>query len=177
MATIRNKVQMSILLESGCFGNTVQHWDSLEDLASSGYTGNVYIRSMLVADNRKLFNVPINEVQTAISKSGMPPSCRFYEAPAGARVIQGEVTRTPGGLYFNYSFKQTALRLALEEQSFHTIGLNALMLLRGYLDPPDLDDLIALLDTYDGCAIEFTVFSEYVGTIPRRMVIWEVRNY
>jgi hypothetical protein len=178
MIAITNKRQMQQLLASGRLGNAMRMWPNLEALQASGYDGLVYVRSMQISNSDKLFEVPAAEVAERLNQRRIAlASCRFYEAPLNElRVIQGEFCHLPP-YYLNYTMAHEPLRTALERDSRHAYGSEALGILRHYCDPADYDWLHELLDVYPGHVIEFSVLRQRVGTLRRRMVIWEVRSY
>jgi hypothetical protein len=93
-------------------------------------------------------------------------------------LIQGEVTRAPGGLYLRYdttpSLKMNeAMRVAKD-----AFGLRAKLLLDHHLWPSSRDDMDALLDLYPGHVIEFSAHDCACGDQPHRNTLfWEVRRY
>lgn len=98
-------------------------------------------------------------------------------APDDARVIQGELMRTPGGLYFHGSTGKTTVREAmLDGSAFDWSGFTPAAALRQGMTPESWQDIQEIFDLWPDAIIEFTVFSKCFGHLPNRnTVIWEVR--
>jgi len=97
---------------------------------------------------------------------------------ARCQLLNGELVRNELGLYLYYSTYPDIMRISLEKGGVEVTGLRAKYVLEKYIDDSSLDCLYDLLDEYTDAVIEFTVYSEDVGVIPRRStIIWEVRNY
>jgi hypothetical protein len=70
------------------------------------------------------------------------------------------------------------MRTALSLENRHAENSVAVAILRHFLDGSSYDDLVDLLDLYDGAAIEFSVCDRPVGDLDHRNTIfWEVRHY
>lgn len=176
---IESKDLMYALLNRGEFGNTFQNWEGWEAFYASGYTGLCSVRSKRTADPIRLYDVSWASVYLGIKRGKIPYDCVFYEAtPHKTRVIQGELMRDQiGRLCFLYSKVRLPMRLAFSEQQIQSFGLQADHILRSNLDHGSYEDLMILLDKYEGAVIEFTTFRVPVGILQRRTVIWEVRHY
>lgn len=200
---ILDKAKMYELLQRGRFGNIARAWNSLQEVLDSGYRGEVSMRSQEINNPVRKYHVPIDQLKQVYDE--LPVSQRssrivFSESPPDeSRILQGELSRSPAGLdrihgslVFRYTRSPLPMRLAFEADwkaryeartmpvgdGGHAYGLRALHLLQQNLYPPDLDDLLALLDDFEDHIIEFSVFNRPVGVIPgRRMLVWEVRLY
>jgi hypothetical protein len=175
---VTNKSAMKRRLASGEFGNTVRQWPTLERMRADGYAGPVYVRTNVVSDARKMFEVPAADVEAIAHGHGVDlKGCHFYEAPPNdARVIQGEVYRSTFGLYLFYSLAKMPLRDALNTDGRHASPCAARAILDQYLSPESAEWVEMLLDRYDG-VVEFTEFNRRVGPLKKTLVVWEVRHY
>lgn len=178
---ITNKNQMYRLLLDGTFGNHARAWESLDALAASGYRGHVSLRSKETSNPVRLYHVPYDDLATtvaALPPDQTKPGLIFSESPPDAeRTLQGEVMRNESGLKLTYSFAPHPMRIAFEKQILSATGLVAGLLLRKHLDPCDYEWIETLLDDWPGHVVEFSGFLVKVGTLQRRCLIWEVRNY
>lgn len=183
MKTIATKSEFLERSSLGLLGNHPHYWSTPDEARAAGHTGEVAIRYRRKDSPFCRFNVPLDTAEETIeefrSRGAEPSLIYMNEMEFGAnRTFQGEAYRAPGGLYLNYTTSPGGMRTALERDGHHASGLAALMLLRRYLDPNSYDDLMTLLDEYDGAVIEFTAFDGEVGALPgRRSLIWEVRSY
>jgi len=173
MKNVKSKVQMKHLQARGAFGNCMRSWDSLDAAVAGGYLGPYYLRGNETMCVRKAF-----EVDLATARKLTRAGDRIYEAPPNEwRVFQGEVMRGVDGLYLYASTAQMPLRTALTEHGVIRKGLEALCDMRRLLCPSSLDEILDLLDDYDGHIVEFTEFDRPIGTHHRRLIVWEVRDY
>lgn len=177
-AWIGTKQKMYSLLEAGRFGNYPRMWSSVQSILDSGFNGKISIRSKDIANPVRLYHVPVHELPSRIA--ALPDSQRysgltFTEAPPDEyRVVQGEWD----GYNFDYTFAPHPMKIAFEHQRLHANGPKARWLLKGFLEPNDLDWLESLIQDFPGSVVEFSAFSVPVGVIRSSKVIyWEVRNY
>lgn len=176
---IKNKKQMYAALKRGDFGNTVNHWDSLEQMISDPYSGDVGCRCLEINEPWRLYCLPKCDLLDELGRRGRDGTgLEFYESPPDDfRRIQGEVMKGPGGLYFRYTFNRGPMRTALEAEERHARGLEAEMLLKRYSDPGCYDWIQELLTRYEEHVVEFTSYACPVGILRQTWIIWEVRLY
>jgi len=180
--TIKNKIECYTLYESGFFGNKIRTWNTLQKVLDSNHQGTVSIRSKKISWKTK-FNIPVQELPTLINylkKQNINVSeLTFNETPPDHHLIfQGEIMRTPNGLYFLYSNEKAPMKIALRKQSKSITGIQTQNLLKAHLDPNSLNNIFELLDLFPNDIIEFSTFSINLGNIKgRNTIIWEVRGY
>jgi hypothetical protein len=178
VTVIRAKAEFYRRWFAGLLGNRPRTWGTPEALLASGYTGTVSVRTVGPAGGKTRYNLTVSEaVEAARDWPGKPT---FNEsAPDHVLLIQGEVTRSVGGLYLRYSTTpgmkmNEAMRLDAHDAS----GLTAKLLLDHFLWPASRDDLDALLDAYPDHVVEFSAHGCACGDQPHRnMLVWEVRAY
>lgn len=176
---IKSKPQMYEMLRQGKLGNTLRTWGTEEEYLASGFRGRASLRC---AKPGITFRHGMTHEETVrqgrLCFEGCKPEDFIYceAAPDWECTFQGEVQRGLHGLDLFWSTRQSNHRVAMQTAQ-QTHGLTALTLLRHYLDPQDYDDLMCLLDLYEGHVIEFSVFRVTLGQLSRRMIVWEVRSY
>ena len=176
---ITSKDQMYTMLRQGKLGNTLRTWDSEESYLASGFRGRTSLRCRrpgVTFRHGMTHEEALREGRVCFE--GCKPEDFVYceVAPDWECTFQGEVQWGLYGLDLFWSTRQSNHRIAMQgARQAH--GVTALALLRHYLDPQDFDDLMALLDLYDGHVIEFSVFRVTLGQLNRRMIVWEVRAY
>lgn len=176
--TIDTKGDMYRLLYTGRFGNYPLAWKSLADLLASDYRGLVSVRSLQTANPVRLYGVPRNELQgriadlTSAERSGGLVFSEFM--PHGSHgTIQGEWD----GFNLTYTFAKAPMRQAFDLQQLFAEGPRARLILQGSLDASDYEWLEELLADFPGHVVEFSGYKIRVGTLRRRMIVWEVRRY
>lgn len=178
---IHNKKEMIRLYNKGAFGNKLRTWGSLQALHNSGYKGTVSIRVAGVAGgNLCFYGVQISDVEKVILGNNLDNFYINESAPDDKLLIQGEVMRDVygRGIAIYYSRLKCPMRSALLAKGESADGIRALGILRTYLTPSSFDDLLELLDTYEGGVIEFSAYGKKLGDCRgRNTIIWEVRNY
>lgn len=180
---IATKSEYLELAAGGRLGNQMPSWSSPEEAIASGYSGAVMIRDRTPNSPFMRPDVAMEDVPSTIEHLVSLGATReklylTHMTPGSRRRINGELWRSPSGLYLNYSTSQAHLRKSLDESGRHAERSSAMAILRATCDPDSVDDLMLLLDIYPDAVIEFTSYDSPVGTIPgRRVVIWEVRNY
>lgn len=180
---ILSKREMYALYQRGAFGNKLRTW-SLEDYLASDFAGTVVLRYAGTGGGAKtVYHIPRDHVEAHVvdfEKEGLSRDrIQVNEsAPDELLTIQGEVMRSTDHLTLRFSRAPQPMRVALKLQPEHAEGLRAQLLLQTYLSPASYDDLMELLDTYDGAVVEFSTFSVDVGYARgRNTVVWEVRHY
>jgi hypothetical protein len=182
--SVNTKQQSYLLYLKGILGNKPLTWNSLDEIAKSGWKGLVCIRSKKgIARGKTEYNRTYEEakqiVKQWISEGIRKEDITFNQSmPDESLVIQGEIMRLSGGLYLHGSFVKKPMNQALAEKSFDVQGSAVLYLLNKHLFAQSLVDLYHLLDQFPDNAIEFSTYSIHVGDLPgRNTVFWEVRNY
>jgi hypothetical protein len=192
---IDTKTKMYDLYNRGLFGNRIRSWASVDDfIADPNKPGTVALRYkginvagpcisyVTIEDLAEFVDYLVNSgwERDRITVCENPPN-KF-------RTLQGQLRRSDAHYDLTYSFIKAPMREAFEIDQRYAQGLTALALLKHYLDPSSYDDIMEMLDTYDGgvvehkkrdfCVIEFTAFSKDIGVVPsRNTIFWEVRNY
>ncbi len=164
----------------GEFGNHSPTWQTIGEFTDSGYVGLVHIRNR-VAGGPTYFDIPEYNVEDAyfalLERSG---GSYYFSGmcPTDCTMIQGEVMRTPRGLYLYFSRVKKPMRASLLEGGQHAFGLYAKMLLQHFMDNNSWEWLNLLLDRYPDHVVEFTTLSKCWGTEPGfNSLFWEVRKY
>lgn len=179
----------------GEFGNASPTWDNLEDWFKDCCTN---MGSIKVGEDSQLYHV----------RSRVKGAPTFYDlkwggvlstwkqinggeyyisamAPTAKTLVQGEVCQVshndlykPGVVGLHYTTVAKPMREALAECSYQIYGIEALSILRKYMNAKSLDWLNELLNRYEHHVVEFSVYSVKWGTLPGyNTVFWEVRNY
>lgn len=180
---VPTKTDMYELYQKGCFGNKLRTW-SLEEYLNNDFTGTVVLRYAGTGGGGKAaYHLSRNEVPNVVAEwesEGLSRSrIKVNEsAPDSLLTVQGEVMRSEEGLSLRYSRMKAPMRKALAEQPEHARGLSAVLLLRHTLNPSSFEDIMELLDLYDGAVVEFSAFSVNLGDCRgRNALVWEVRHY
>lgn len=181
--TIKSKKECYTLYESGFFGNKPLTWNSYEEIISKGYEGEVTIRSKrgIVRSNTQ-YNVHIKEIPKKIKQLGekgiLEKNLTFNESMPDENIsIQGEIMRSPSGLYLHYSTLKEPMNLALKKQPRNAKGLTAKLLLQNKMSPSSYIMIEEFLEMFPEDIIEFSSWKKNVGTEKKDIIIWEIRNY
>jgi hypothetical protein len=184
MGQIRTKSQMYGLLLSGAFGNTIRAWTYDEWLRESNkpsHAGFRYCSHKL--HGPCLTGLYIGQLEIALEsyeKAGWPKRDAIIgeELPNHRRIFQGEVCISERGYDLTYTTQALPMRPAMAQEQLYADGISALVLMRRFIDPQSLSEIVDLSAEHDNAVVEFTTCSIDVGMIPHRnTVIWEVRNY
>lgn len=165
--------------KAGHFGNASPTWSTLEEFidAKPDRQGLYHIRNR-TAGGDTYYNLGYNETT---KKWRVLESGTYYisaMAPSAKTLIQGEIQRSPKGLYLCYNKQPLPMRQGFARERLEAAGLYARGILRYYLDPTSQDWLDYLLEAYQSHVIEFSTYSIPWGTIPHvNTVWWEVRSY
>ena len=177
MRPVDTKADFVRRFEAGEFGNRMQTWSSVSAWAASGDRDGLYHLRNRRAGGLTIYSLPGNRVGEAAAKH---PGEDWYVsrmAPHDRTVIQGEAFRSYRGLELLWTRNMLPMRSAFKIESRVATGLVAEAVLRSHLDPVDCDWLGCLVDRYSGHVVEFSSFGCRCGTLNRRMIVWEVRNY
>lgn len=169
------------LLHAGRFGNGLRQWKNELELLRSGFTGLVGIRGTAASGFKlaSLKNMPPREAIDMAWSAGAKGVVQYSEgAPDEKLTIQGEVTRGVGGLYLTFSVDKNKKMRDAMRHPLRAEGLDAVMLLKAYLDANSYQDLMDLLDGFPDHVVEFSTYSMPLGWARQRnTVFWEVRAY
>lgn len=181
--SIKRKRESYWMYWNSLFGNSPRIWESYNTLVSSKYSGEVTIRSKKgILKSDTLYNVKINEVQKEIAKlekKGITQrELTFNESMPDKNIsIQGEVSRLSEGLSLHYSEIKAPMNLALKQEPKNVTGLTAKLILQKKMPPEEFIILEEFLDQFPNDIIEFSTWTSPVGTLNKRTIIWEIRNY
>jgi hypothetical protein len=158
----------------GEFGNHPHAWTSPEDLARSGYSGLLSVRS-LTPGGRMETGVTVQDAMGRPWQGGVV----FQQVmPDQDLVIQGSLSDVFTGLSLEYCLEPNVNFRQAMTMARRATGLNAVLILRQFVDPASLEDLYELIDRFPNAVIEFATFRRLVGVCPhRRTVIFEIREY
>lgn len=176
MSKVRSKATFYRLWRQGQLGNRPRTWDSITELATSGWTGRVGIRSRVPGGPCQYHLAVAEAIELAQT---WPCGFVFSEAlPDDRLLLQGEVSRLETGVHLTYS---TAIGLTMRDAMHapeRATGIAAVAILRAKLWPSSFDDVGDLLDRFPDAVIEFGAHDCAVGILPHRnTIIWEVRDY
>jgi len=182
---IKYKSDYYFLYEKGFLGNKPLTWNSLDEIAESGWEGRICIRGKKgIARSKSKFDCTIKQAGRYIEKlriEGIPPEQLTFNQsmPDEHLIVQGEFMRIAPEIYnLIYTTVKKPMNRALEEETLDVRGLTALNLVKGNLFPSSYDDLQLLFDLFPDSVIEFSAYDICVGNLPNRnTIMWEVRNY
>lgn len=176
----RSKADFQRRYLRGEFGNTLQTWDTLEELLASGFKGLVNARRRQ-AGGKCLTNLDPQALARAWSLPEAPDAYYFNaRAPDDRLILQGELSLTVQGLtlFYDQTPGLTCRQALSDKVPRQAYRLTAQLLLQQHLSPSSYDDIRELLVEYPDGVVEFSAFDCCVGRYPgRNHVIWEVRNY
>jgi len=171
---INTKIKMYECLKNGLFGNTAKIYNSLQEIPENEILSMRYNQAgNMDKCNPNITKKEIIDRRINLSEVTISQQPQQYAKP----LLNGEITRNQFGLDLKYKIGNMWMRPAMKIAD-RAIGLYAQKILDVYLTSSDYDCLIELLDKYEDHIIEFTVFDNFIGTIPNRnTIIWEVRKY
>lgn len=175
---------------AGEFGNRPRTWYSPNDwwqtpeLHAGDYGWNwngpklFHLRGKH-SNDKTYYNLTINQLLKQLMKID---SDNYYVSEMvdhSLNVIQGELQTVRGDLFLRYSTEPDInMRQAMQDSRARTAtNLQALAILQDKLQPQDYDWIQELRTRYPGHAIEFGSFSQGVGVLQTKLIIWEVRLY
>lgn len=171
------------------FGNRAPTWNTVVDWANDpnghgtgGWNGpRLFHLRNRQAGGKTYYNLTANELLQVLPRVKGDPVKDYYVsemAPHQYNLLQGEVRRNEYYPDLIYSVAEGPMREALATETRYADGARAAEILRYALDPSSYDWLQYLFEEYEDHVIEFSTFTRYWGTIPRRnTVFWEVRKY
>ncbi len=185
---VRTKADFVRRYSAGEFGNASPTWNDLTDWGTAkpwktfGKKQLYHIRNR-IAGGATWYNVPASKMLLQWVRACdevESPSLLYISAmaPTERTILQGEVSREPGGLRLLYSTVRKPMREALAESSREVKGLEALVILGTALNEKSLEWLTYLLDEYPDHVVEFSAYEIEWGTVEGyNTVWWEVRLY
>jgi hypothetical protein len=180
---ITSKRQFLRLWEEGTFGNKPNTWRKIDEAEQSGFAGEVALRyagSLNKAPHLVMASVSsLRAAMEELKAQGWQEKDFFVSEviPAPLYAINGEVIALPEGLFLTYSTVPALMRESLRLGAKNVSGLTAKIVLSTLLEPQDLDYLHEILASYPEHAVEFSGLGQPVGSLKRRLIIWEVRFY
>lgn len=174
------------LEREGALGNHFESWPCLTRAFLDGkHTQWVTIRS-LVANSP--FMVPVAgpgyaawkaAAEELVERGARWEDMYFQEipAPGNTRTINFEVYRNHHYLWLTWGTGQINLRQDLEENGQVDSGLRALTILNFHLDDEDWQQLNDIWDRWPNATIEASRWTQRVGVLNQRLIIWEARQY
>lgn len=171
------------------FGNHSPTWDTLaewwtEDPVPWVRYGRMFHIRNRIAGGPTFYNIDagiLSRYWQAIARECGGDRNLYISAmsPHEHNLLQGEVMRSPWGLYLHYStVKNKPMRDALLEKAEDAEGLKAKLLIDWAFNDLSRQWLDYLLEEYDGHVVEFSAFGVCWGTVPgHNVVIWETRKY
>lgn len=188
MSPVLTKTDFVRRYNAGEFGNRSPSWSTIEEFESchstpESLTGLYHLRNR-VAGGPTRYNVSAKTFKDDFLWMTVEQGVRLRDiyvsemCPTHLTQIQGEVMRTPEGLYLYYSQIKKPMRDSLKEGGREAKGLRAKMLLEHFMDTNSYEWLNTLLDQYPDHVVEFTTLSKCWGTNPGyNTLFWEVRYY
>lgn len=177
------------LMRDGEFGNRLRQWETVEELLGSDFRGRVALRYRdgRGGGGRCEYHVPVWQARHRMRQwvaEGLEEGRIYFSemAPDEKIVLQGELI--PDGRWgwaLFYSRLKKPMREALAAGPENYFGPGSLLLLQaamGGRESGDWGDFSGQMERWPESAIEFSIYSVFLGNVPRRRVIvWEVRNY
>jgi hypothetical protein len=188
---ITSKAEFQKLSAAGVLGNTLRSWSGLKDLAASGYRGGLTIRcneaqSKWFVPWTSTGHLPgrwgITQVEFDLAKltakSRLPESF-FYlqEVPSQDTIRVANIEAMPRSEYLHLETNTREPVRGIRERTKPLYSTTARIVLRSAISEESYDTLEAIWDNYPTAIIEATEFPRVVGTLSKRLVIWEVRCY
>lgn len=167
----------------GEFGNRLRCWESLGDWFESGFRGNVGLRYKVPGSPFCKYDIPWENVHLVygefLDKGADHAKITIGEAAPDQHIMmQGEVMLSTRHYELHFSLHKAQMRDALKACPEWAHGIDAVVIMKHFMDPSSYNDIQEMLDTYQDHVIEFSCYSINLGDIPHRnTLIWEVRKY
>lgn len=174
------------LWNEGLLGNKPRTWENIHEAEKERFPGMVALRYVGHGSGGPMItNLRVGQLSSAMNdlqKQGYKPEdfqvTEQFSPTITPYVINGEITRTHEGLALFFSIENNMMRPALASSGKQVFMMEAMLILKKYLPPLDVEDILGLSEMYPDHVIEFSGFNRPVGTISRRnAIIWEVRRY
>jgi hypothetical protein len=188
--TVPDKATARRLYEAGAFGNKLRTWNAYCDWMRWWHDTPREITSQALYALRVwapgggapfVPDLAESEVQDAYIKLlswGWDADLITVNecAPDDRLLVQGELMRVVGGLYFRYNTAPLRMREGMKRAK-DMEGLQVTASLRHWLSPSSASDLEELLELYPDDVIEMSAYDCFLGNCPgRNMIVWEVRG-
>jgi len=181
-----NKKDMVKLMFEHKLGNSLRSWESLSELnLEENPPASIGIRCKRPDSEFCKYYVKQHNIKKIISEWMQNDETLditelyFSEsAPDNDLIFQGEFMVLSGEPILFMSKQKLPMREALAMDGFHITGPKALTYLKSKMAKKSWADFILLHLMYVASVIEFSVYSRYIGRLPKsNTLIWEVRNY
>ncbi|WP_321471069.1 hypothetical protein [uncultured Paludibaculum sp.] len=187
---IRTKDEFYRLYNRGAIGNMLRNW-TVAEWAGFRKQGH-YPVDVIAARCTQRTGVPVNYdlrpadaldwVRKLSKDHGVPLSAfQFAEcAPDHTNTLQGEVMRDSNYLALHYCLHgHKRMRYTLTDQAIarHAGGLEAVLLLKRWMDAASWDTLQSLWDRWPDAMVEFCCYEKPVGVLQTNTLIWECRTH
>lgn len=182
---VASKRENNRLLMAGAFGNTIPDWLSIDDVARSGFRGQVALRSFTPGFKTVYFVDQSDLTRVLADAQHRYPGQQFYWSGMTSddhMTLQGEfVDGMSRGSFVHrnltYSTVKKPMKVAFGERTQYAHGAAAELILRTAMDTPSHEWFMALRERYPDAAIEFSCWCVPLGTLGWNTVFWEVRDY
>lgn len=187
---IRSKEEFYGLYNRGLIGNMLRNW-TFQQWSEFHSTGQFPV-DVIAARCTQKTGVPVNYdlkpqealdwVQGLSATYSVPgDSFQFAEcAPDHTNTLQGEVMRDSNYVSLHYALDaHKRMRYTLSDPAIarHATGLQAVMLLKRYMDPLGWDTLQYLWDRWPEAIIEFCCYQKPCGVLQSNTLFWEARTH
>lgn len=98
-------------------------------------------------------------------------------APDEINTLQGEVYRSPYGLYLRYTIASHRRMRESIHDAEHVWGLRAKMLIEHHMDSQSLDTLDHIWTQWPDSIVEFCCYERCLGELNCNTLFWEARDY
>jgi len=181
MKPVRTKRDFVRRYIAGEFGNHTRSWQGIDDCPCLGME-NYHIRNRIIG-GPTWYNVcgeHLRDMWEAVCSVHADPANLYISemAPTPYTTIQGEVIRSPQGLYLYYNQVPLPMRDGFRIERKEAFLVKAKELLRHYLCDNSWEWMQHLLDSYPDHVVEFSSYSQSCGTLPNHNTLfWEIRAY
>lgn len=158
---------------SGEFGNMLRTWKNIEEFKKSKYNGLVSVRSKSIGGKTR-YNIPSTQVENIFKNEDVIIN---EAAPDHLLIIQGEVMESVRFIELLYSPIKNRMKIALKKKSILKYGISALKTIQYCMDTHSYDWIRYLIHEYKDHVVEFSCYSQGLGTLGFNTIIWEVRKY
>lgn len=186
VAQIRTKEEFYALYNRGLIGNMLRNWTVDEWSKLREYpVDTVAVRCKSAAMPFMRYDLQpdsaLEYVLDICSKHTVGPEWfQFAEcAPDHDNTLQGEVMRSPGYVYLQYSLhggQRMRHMLSTHGATKHVEGLRAVMLLKQYMDAKAYDTLQYIWDRWPDAVVEFCCYKYALGVMKSNTLFWEART-
>lgn len=180
MQCLSNKQAQVCAWQLGAFGNKLKTWTTPAQVPGIRYRTSTAKRDLALRS--KITGGPFYPRLTwdEVDARWNPDFYVCEMAPHDHEIVQGEIQRDAGGLYFYYTFLQETMRVAMKYPCAwrEMRGYKVNLYLQSVMLPLSWIELQDCLDLHPDAVVEFTVFDYFVGDRPgRNTIIWECRSH